>query len=260
MELRNSGCFSHLWQCHYRRCSSMFHGTKICFKKNNIFQKTRLNHIQNWSNLIVNQPNFVVKPAEKPYCDERDEHIHQRMNANGLLLYDLFSWNKANKTVRYLNTVSWNIVTVYIQNGNYSQKLRTLCMMGPLCHAGLFFPSSLLLNGSVAPSSAGDQLLILLPTWRAGPSPIPPTRVDPISLRVQASSPFFVGYTCYDLEQQLTYTSYSVIIKTYPRTISTTQDLHVKSLVSCIFKSNFSWGGLYHEVGFQLEDLAALKP
>ncbi len=39
MELRNSGWFSHLWQCHYRRCSSMFHGTKICFKKTIFFRK-----------------------------------------------------------------------------------------------------------------------------------------------------------------------------------------------------------------------------
>jgi hypothetical protein len=67
-------------------------------------------------------------------------------------------------------------------------------MMGPLCHAGLFFQSSWLLHGSVALSSAAGQLLFLLPTYRAGPSPIPPTRVDPISLRVQAPSRFFVGY------------------------------------------------------------------
>jgi hypothetical protein len=71
--------------------------------------------------------------------------------------------------------------------------LRTLCTMGPYCHARLFFQSSWFLHESVAPSSAADQLLILLPAWRAGPSPITP-RVDPISLRVQAHSRFFVGY------------------------------------------------------------------
>jgi hypothetical protein len=65
--------------------------------------------------------------------------------------------------------------------------------MGPLCHAWLF-PSSLLLHEDVALSSAGDQLLILLPAWRAGPSPISPTQVDPISLRVLAPSRFLVGY------------------------------------------------------------------
>jgi hypothetical protein len=45
------------------------------------------------------------------------------------------------------------------------------------------------------PSSAAVQLLILLPAWRAGPSLIPPSRVDPISLRVQAPSRFFIGYS-----------------------------------------------------------------
>ncbi len=69
-----------------------------------------------------------------------------------------------------------------------------LCTMGPLSHAWLFFPSSLLLHEAVVSSSAGDQLLILLSPWGAGPSPIPPTRVDPISLRLQAPSHFFVGY------------------------------------------------------------------
>jgi hypothetical protein len=41
------------------------------------------------------------------------------------------------------------------------------------------------------------QLLILLPAWRARPSPIPlpPTLVDPIFLRVQAPTRFLVGYT-----------------------------------------------------------------
>jgi hypothetical protein len=81
--------------------------------------------------------------------------------------------------VRYLNMVSWNIITVYIQNGSFSQWLHTLCN-GSSCHAGLLFQSSWLLHESVAPSSAADQLLILLPAWRAGPSSIPPSRVDPI--------------------------------------------------------------------------------
>jgi hypothetical protein len=67
--------------------------------------------------------------------------------------------------------------------------------MGPLCPAGLFFLSSWLLHGGVAPSSAAELLLILLSTWRAWPSPIPPSRVDPISLRVQAPSRFFVGHS-----------------------------------------------------------------
>jgi hypothetical protein len=70
-----------------------------------------------------------------------------------------------------------------------------MCMMGLLCHARLFFQTSWLLQRSVAPSSAAELLLILLPARRAGPSPIPPSQVDPISLRVQAPSRFFVGYT-----------------------------------------------------------------
>jgi hypothetical protein len=46
--------------------------------------------------------------------------------------------------------------------------------MGPLCHAWLFFLSSLLLHEAVAPSSAGDQLLILFPAGGLGPPPFPP--------------------------------------------------------------------------------------
>jgi hypothetical protein len=58
--------------------------------------------------------------------------------------------------VRYLNMVSWNIVTIYMQNGSYSQLLRTLCTMGLLCHAGLFYQSSWSLQEGVALSSAPD--------------------------------------------------------------------------------------------------------
>jgi hypothetical protein len=47
-------------------------------------------------------------------------------------------------------------------------------------------------------------LLILFPAWRAGPSPIPPTWVDPISLRVQALSCFSIGYSNI-LNRDLTY-------------------------------------------------------
>jgi hypothetical protein len=77
--------------------------------------------------------------------------------------------------------------------------LRTLCTMGPLCHVWLFLPSSLLLHEAVVASSAGDPLVILLPAWRAGPSPIPPTRVDPISLGFQAPSYLSVRYSTYTL-------------------------------------------------------------
>jgi hypothetical protein len=51
-----------------------------------------------------------------------------------------------------------------------------------------------LLHEAVVSSSAGDELLILLSAWGARPSPIPPTRVDPISLILQAPSHFSVWY------------------------------------------------------------------
>ncbi len=60
--------------------------------------------------------------------------------------------------------------------------------------AELFYHSSWVLHEGVALSSAADQLLILHPDWRARPSPSPPSPVDPISLKVQAPSRFFVGY------------------------------------------------------------------
>ncbi len=69
----------------------------------------------------------------------------------------------------YYLHIGWQLFTV----------LRTLCTKGPYCHARLFFQSSWLLHESVAPSSAADQLLILLPAWRAGPSPIPPPGLTP---------------------------------------------------------------------------------
>jgi hypothetical protein len=75
--------------------------------------------------------------------------------------------------------------------------LHTLCTMGPLCHAWLFFPSSLLLHEAVVSSSADDQLLILLSAWGAGTSPIPPSWADPISLRLQIPLLFSVGYKLY---------------------------------------------------------------
>ncbi len=70
------------------------------------------------------------------------------------------------------------------------------------------------------------------PGW-LGPPPFPPPGLTPFPSGSRHLSPFFVRYTYYDLEQRLTYTSYSVIIKTYRRTMSTTLDLHVKSLVCC---------------------------
>ncbi len=52
------------------------------------------------------------------YCAQHDYVVHQRMNATGLLPFDLFSWNKAKLSSEMLNMVSLNTVTIYIQNGN----------------------------------------------------------------------------------------------------------------------------------------------
>ncbi len=133
--------------------------------------------------------------VNRSYCAWRDRVVHQRMNAKGFLLpYDLFSWNKLT-TVRYLNMVTWSTITIYIQNGSCSQYY-TLCARWVLV---VMPDSSSSLPGCymrvLHPSSAADQLLILLPAWRAGPSPIPLPRVDPISLRVHAPTRSLVGYT-----------------------------------------------------------------
>jgi hypothetical protein len=51
-----------------------------------------------------------------------------------------------------------------------------------------------LFHGAVDSFPAGGWLLILLSVWGAGPSLIPPPRVDPISLRFQVTSHSSVGY------------------------------------------------------------------
>jgi hypothetical protein len=121
-------------------------------------------------------------------CARRDRVVHQRMNANGFLLLKQVNNSKTlqygyTEHYYYLHT-KWRLFTV----------LRTLCTMGPCCHAGLVFQSSWLLHECVASSSAADQLLILLPAWRAGPYPIPLPQVDLISLRVHAPSCSLIGY------------------------------------------------------------------
>jgi hypothetical protein len=54
-------------------------------------------------------------------CAQRDLFVNQRMNASGLLLMIYSPETKQNKMVRYLNMVTCNSITIYIQNGNYSQ-------------------------------------------------------------------------------------------------------------------------------------------
>jgi hypothetical protein len=104
-----------------------------------------------------------------------------------------------NKTTRYSDTVSWIVGNIHLQ-------MVTIYSIYVLCARWVLLvtpdssshppccPMGLLPHGTVASSSAGDQLLISFPAWRAGPSPIPPTQVDPISLRLQASSRFSIGH------------------------------------------------------------------
>jgi hypothetical protein len=85
---------------------------------------------------------------------------------------------KQNKMVRYLNMVPWTLL-LFTYKWYYLQWSHTLCTVGPSCHTGRFLQSSWLLHESVAPSSAADKLLILPPTWRAGPTSIPPPGLTP---------------------------------------------------------------------------------
>jgi hypothetical protein len=64
----------------------------------------------------------------------------------------------------YLHT-KWRLFTMitYSVHDGSSLSRRTL------------LPYSWLLRGGVVPSPAAELLLILLPAWRTGPSPIPPT-------------------------------------------------------------------------------------
>ncbi len=77
-------------------------------------------------------------------------------------------------TMRCMNIAFRTLIIFTYKMITIRNVLRTLCTMGPLCHAWLFFPSSLLLYEAVVSSSAGDQLLILLPAWGARPSPHSP--------------------------------------------------------------------------------------
>ncbi len=50
---------------------------------------------------------------------------------------------KASMTMRSRYTISWDIINIYTQGDwTFTDILHTLCMMGPLCHVWLFFPSS----------------------------------------------------------------------------------------------------------------------
>ncbi len=67
------------------------------------------------------------------------------MNANRFNAYDLFSWNKYDITFDIIDNL---IKFEYIDKGPV--RMLTLCMLGPLRHAWLFFPSS---SSSMLPPS-----------------------------------------------------------------------------------------------------------
>ncbi len=59
------------------------------------------------------------------------------MNANGLSPYDLFSWNKYDIDFDICDSL---IILIHIDKDHL--RMLTLCMLGPLRHSWLFFPSS----------------------------------------------------------------------------------------------------------------------
>ncbi len=107
------------------------------------------------------------------------------MNANGLLPYDLFSWNRADKTMRYLDTALWNI-------GKFTYKMVTIHRIYVLCARWVLFvmpdSSSRLPFRSISllpPPLLVINSLSCSPLGGGRPFPMPPTRVDPISLKLQ---------------------------------------------------------------------------
>jgi hypothetical protein len=159
----------------YRRCTV---GTKIPIR---FWAKS---YLKIWQ--IILTAYFITKLRVHTFplmgsCARRDNVVHQRMNANGLLPLPLpFILLKQSKT-RWRDIWIWchGILLLFTYKMVIIHSNYVLCMMGPLCHTRLFFQSSWLLHESDAPSSAADQLLILLPAWRAGPPPFPPPRLTP---------------------------------------------------------------------------------
>jgi hypothetical protein len=108
-----------------------------------------------------------------------------------------------------LNLMWWNIITVYIQNGNYSQWLHTLCTMGPPCYAGLssnllgcsmrVLPPPLLLINCLSCSLPGGP----------GPPPFPPPGLTPFpsgSRHLPASSSATFWYPYWTIQEKKVYT------------------------------------------------------
>jgi hypothetical protein len=79
--------------------------------------------------------------------------------------HDLFSWNKHDLTL-----LMTQLTFEYIDKGFLT--MLTLCMLGPLCHAGLFFPSSSC--SMLPPSLLGLDCLSRSLSWGlALPHPLP---------------------------------------------------------------------------------------
>jgi hypothetical protein len=77
-------------------------GTQSIKKKNNILGGG-LKHLSNGTTNLQHQ---WIKFSEERYCARRDDDVHQRMNANSLLPYNLFSWNRTEKIMRYMSVTS----------------------------------------------------------------------------------------------------------------------------------------------------------
>ncbi len=127
-------------------------------------------------------------------CARRDYVVHQRMNANGLLLYDIFSWNKAKQGGEIFECgVKKHYYYLHTNGIVYSDYVLCAWWVSfvtpdsssslPACSMRVLPPPLLLIN-CLSCCLSGEPV----------PSPIPPPQVDPISIRVQASTCFFVGY------------------------------------------------------------------
>ncbi len=98
--------------------------------------------------------------------------------------------------VRHRTTLTLVIATIYIQNNSYwFTILHTLCLMVSWCCVIPVLLSSWFPHGSLVSSAVADQLLILLLARWARPPLFPPSRADPISLRVHALTHPSVRYT-----------------------------------------------------------------
>ncbi len=118
--------------------------------------------------------------------------------------------------VKHQTTFTLVIATIYIQNNSYwFTILHTLCVMGSWCRVGPILLSSWFSHGSLVSSTVADQLLILLLARWPRPPLCPPSRADPISLRVHALTHPSVHYSYNFLHVHCTGCKKKVFIKEY---------------------------------------------